>query len=128
MREPERSSAISQVWGHRRALRGQALQGVSTSEITPVIVFPQCTEMRLLDGQGKGGVFICSLGGGQDVVEILERENGRAAVRHTSGAVDGIANRLVAQYGDPDGSKARRHLEEINLSRQLGASGQRHAG
>lgn len=91
-------------------------------------MFPQRTEMRLLDGQGKSGVFICSLGSDQDVVETLERENGRAAVRHTSGAVDDIANRLVAQYGDPDGSKTRRHLEETNLSRQLGASGQRHAG
>lgn len=122
--EPERSTAVSQVWGHRCALRGQALQGVSTSEITPVIVFPQCTEMRLLDGQGKSGIFVCSLGGEQDVVEVLAREDARTAVRHTPNEVDGIANRLAVQYGDPDGSRARLHVGEINLSRRLGATGE----
>lgn len=120
--EPERSTAVSQVWGHRCALRGQKIQGVSTAEITPVIAFPHCTEMRLLDGQGKSGFFICSLGGEQDIVEVLARENARTAVRHTPNEVDGIANRLAVQYGDPDGSKARRHVEEVNLSRRLWAA------
>lgn len=50
------------------------------------------------------------------------------ALERADGEADGIANRLVAQYGDPDGSKARRHLEEINLSRPLRATGQRYAG